>query len=359
MRLTYKFILFFFLCALPINNPRKTGRVIYEIQNFFSESILRLASIFQVALQEETSEDLYDEPVASASDFFSYSLQKEELVQEDPPHPEELDIRSSIFKLITIRNITNFGGSCCDVFDDNYTSFGFTIGPDLHPETPLPLLDLRGYRFMNERYGLIGGLAVRFPFNTFDDCQLVGINTAYQYRATFNGKFHQVSVGIEYLTKLLEFRAHAYVPLGATELCSTCIFDDYAGDYIVNYNFTEKVSYAFSAELGGYLYNSDLFSIYFAAGPYHIYAIDYENDETGLEVLLKPRYEDILSGEIKYRYDSLFHSKWQAEISFHVPLYRTGRKKEPCSIPNFQIYQPLRFIDAIPIGKKKCWETNY
>lgn len=268
--------------------------------------------------------------------------------------------RSSFFKLFTLRNVTNFNTTYTDIFDENYTSLGVTIAPDLKLGAPLPLFDLRGYRFMGEKYGAIAGFGVRFPTSKESKCELFGINTAYQYRSTQNGNVHQLSAGLEYITNFLEFRFNGYIPLGDTELQSKVIFNDYVGNYEAQYNFTEKVSYALNAEIGIYLLNNELFSLYFATGPYQIYAVDFFNNETGVEVFFRPRYKDILSAEIKYRYDSLFESRWEAQISLHLPLYRIGRKKsQSCSILPYQVYQPLKFIDVVPVGKSEFWDVNW
>ena len=76
----------------------------------------------------------------------------------------------------------------------------------------LSLVECRGYRFNNSKWGLSSSFSFR---NKIKNGPIVGANVYYDnLQGKFNKIFNRLGLGLEWFGECLDFRFNAYVPLG-------------------------------------------------------------------------------------------------------------------------------------------------
>ena len=222
------------------------------------------------------------------------------------------------------------------------------------------MVDLRGDRFDDTTYATSVGLIARYIPESKTFCHILGANIYYDWRQGNVGYFNQIGAGIEILGRRWDFRANAYVPLGAKRHVHRCVFDDYIGDYYVIDSQYEKVSYGFNGEVGYYLVRGKDFLLYAAAGPYYIAGNSCTVNTRGGMIRLKPMYRDFVAVDARYSHDPLFRNIWQVAVVFNIPLYAISKtNRPPCGLKDQQIYQPVERFEVMPMTRCQRWETNY
>ncbi len=270
--------------------------------------------------------------------------------------------RYPVPKLITVRHIEGINDQeTCVPLATNYSTLTMFLAPDYSPGEFLPGFDLRGHRFDHGSYAANLGFVGRFiPDFCSDFCNILGFNMYYDYRQACLGYFQQAGFGLEILGNRWDLRGNLYVPFGSKNHHKQCIFDDYIGDYFLIQDIYESVSYSFNAEIGYYLMRSRDFFLYVAGGPYYISGRKCVDKTRGGEVRFRPQYKDYIALDFSYRYDSLFESVWQAEISIQLPLYKLKNQNlRPCCLSDWQIYQPVQRFEVMPVGMRHCWQSNF
>ena len=227
----------------------------------------------------------------------------------------------------------------------------------------MPMIDLRVHRFDNNLYGGNVGIAARYVPKPNSFCDLLGFNAFYDFRQGFKGFYNQVGVGLEALGRRLDFRANAYFPIGVTKHNTTCVFDDFEGDFFAIERDCEFTSYGFNAEVG-YLaidaFQHDFLFIWLQAPT--IWPAAAMTKCSGGEIRVRPQYKDYVALDLKYSYDTTFRSVFQAEIIFYLPLYKIRsrpNRRAPCGISDRQVYQPIERFEVMPLGRKTCWQRNF
>jgi len=257
-------------------------------------------------------------------------------------------------------------------FTTNYTSLELFFSPNYRPDHMMPFVELIGHRFNNNTYATnveVGCRYIPSSDSFLDDCcndccgrfcEILGFNLSYDWRQGCIGYYQQIGAGVEILGRNWDIKGNAYVPFGQKRRIRTSIYDDYIGDYFISREDIESVSYSFNAELGFYLINACDFSLHLAGGPYYLAHANSCEPTVGGEVRLRPQYKDYLALDLGWRYDNLFKTIWQLEISVTLPLYQIAkRNKCPCGLYDRQIYQPVDRFEVMPLNKRTCWDSNF
>ena len=234
-------------------------------------------------------------------------------------------------KKVSIAHTEGVGGHQ-KAYRTNYSSAEILFAPDTRPGKVLPMIDFRGYRFDNTKYAISTGFALRYvPGKEDDFCNLLGANIYYDYAPNTPGFHSQVGAGVEILGERLDFRANLFAPFGKNRSCGICCDRDCVNGWL---------SSGFNAEIGYLLFQVKSFSFYSAIGPYYITACKCQERQRGILFRVFPQYKEIVGLNLKYSYDPLFKSIFQAELVISVPFYQVaGTKKTSCGISNRQIFQ--------------------
>ncbi len=179
-------------------------------------------------------------------------------------------------------------------YDQGYTTIGgfFTLSRFLD-QTWVPFLDLRGHIFNDGEPALNTGLGLRYVKS-----RVWGINAYYDYRKTHKTHYNQISVGLETLGRLWDFRINGYAPVG------------------------NKRSHFFDTEFHRFKGNHLILS------RKQEFAMTGLNAEAGVHVLEKDNEETNIQSE--ERFDSLRRSPtmFVCKLAAHMTAFSTALFKE-------------------------------
>lgn len=216
---------------------------------------------------------------------------------------------------ITLRHIEGKGVG----YNQGYTSLaGFFCSA--HPNNWAAFLDVRYHIFNNGKPAANAGLGLRYLGNH----HVWGINGYYDYRKTNHQHYNQISIGLESLGEVFDFRINGYLPVGKkTSGLFDARFKQFTGHYLYinqKYEFAMKGA---NAEMGMHIDRLKNVPFYFAIGPYYL-----ENKGKaawGGEARLSATFFDSLRLEGNTSYDNVFKWIGQGQVSLMIPF---GRKKE-------------------------------
>jgi trimeric autotransporter adhesin len=204
-------------------------------------------------------------------------------------------------------------------YNQGYTSLVGFFRP-VNPETWVPFLDVRYHFFNNGKPAVNAGLGLRY----LGGHRIWGINGYYDYRKTSHQHYNQISVGLESLGKIWDFRINGYLPVGKkTSGLFDARFDRFMGHYLYikpKYEFAMKGA---NAEIGAHINRFKNVPFYFAIGPYYL-----ENKGKvawGGEARLSATLFGGLRLEGNASYDNVFKWIGQGQVSLVIPF---GTKKD-------------------------------
>jgi hypothetical protein len=279
-----------------------------------------------------------------------------------PPVNNQKEDTSSRFsfwpKRMTLRHVEGSGEGIG--YGTDYTTLALLFASDYKVGHIMPMLDLRAHRFDNNTYAANVGIAGRYIPQSGTFCQILGFNAFYDYREGNKGNYSQVGVGLEILGKRWDLRANGYAPIGVKKHKTTCVFDDYIGDYYAIHRECEFTSYGYNAEIGYYLVRSKDYFLYAAGGPYYLARKCHDKTRGGM-FRIRPQYKDYLALDFSVSYDPVFKTVYQAQVILYLPLYQLSKKgnQRPCNLLDQQIYQPIERFEVMPLGRRSCWQTNF
>lgn len=265
-------------------------------------------------------------------------------------------------KRVYLSHVDGVGDQSGISFGTDYATFQMLLAPDYRLGEFMYMVDLRGHRFDNNTFGANVGLGVRYIPELDSFCELLGLNSYYDYREGFIGDYHQMGLGVEVLGRRWDFRANGYIPLGAAKNMNSCHYD-YPGGYEIDFSDCEFATYGFNAEVGWLAVKGKEFLLYAATGPYFLTRSSccFETMR-GFEFRLRPQFKDYFAIEGKVSWDNVYEWVYQTQFIVSIPLYavsKRGSVKRPCGISERQIYQPVERFEVMPLGRRQCWSQNY
>ncbi len=242
-------------------------------------------------------------------------------------------------------------------YKHGYTTIEGFLAPDPKNTSLVPFVDARWHIFNNGKMAANAGVGIRKLTN----CRAFGLNAYYDYRQTKKMHYNQVSLGLEMLGQNLDCRVNGYIPVGKK------ISDPYQAQFAGFENhymlIAQKYQFAMSGvnlELGGYLGNSDFWSFYLAAGPYHFRETSGPKAWGG-KARLTCQFKEYLKLEFSNSYDNFFHNKFQCQLTLSLPFGGEPETEKPihtygkCDRTNVllsKIVQPVEKQEIIVVGCK-------
>ncbi len=251
-------------------------------------------------------------------------------------------------------------------YRQGYASLDALFAADYRFGLLLPMLDIRAHHLYNNTYAGNVGLVARYLFPSCN--RIWGVNAFYDFRHGRLGNYNQLGLGFESLGIGCDFRLNAHLFSQTHRL--KCLYTQYLGGFFQFFEKNESSFQGFDAEFGRCLLRCGDCSIYGAAGPYYLLGKSYHGAWGG-RARIRPQYKDCLALELSGGYDSIFHTNYQVEIIFSLPLYAwrkhqtLGRRcpdgrcvKKRC-LSARQIYQPVERFEIIPLKSRHHFESNF
>lgn len=183
----------------------------------------------------------------------------------------------------------------------------------------LTFVDLRGYRFDDNRWGGSVGLGGRFMLPCYG---AVGLNAYYDaLEGKWGGNFHQVGGGLEWLNPCWDIRLNGYFPIGRhSHFHKKCFFSDLGGGFMASRGRLEYVYSGVDLEAGMHLFTRGAWDLYGALGPYYYSAHEHKRYFYGAFARLQFSYNDYFYAQIKMSHDRIYHTRVQGTVELKIPL---------------------------------------
>ena len=230
-------------------------------------------------------------------------------------------------------------------YNQGYTTLGAFLTPGAYYSSVLPFLDLRAHIFNNRKFASNAGVGVRY---LSDKPRIYGGQFFYDFRRSHRHSYNQIGVGFEVLSQWWETRINGYLPVGdkieyRKHKETFLTFDRFSGNELIfSEHINRKKEYEFAmkgadAEVGMHLIKpSKDYTLFAGIGPYY-YDGYFGKHAWGGKVRVQAKLTEYVFFEISDSYDSIFHNKFQGQVSLSVPLGKKLTKKPytkftaPCS----------------------------
>jgi len=240
-------------------------------------------------------------------------------------------------------------------YSQGYTTLEGFFAPDPQQWLLMPFLDLRGHVFNNGKIAANAGLG----FRGISGCRTYGLNAYYDYRNTKRLHYNQVSVGLETLGTLWDFRINGYWPVGRKITSPYNVkFGSFSGHYLL---LSQKRQFAMKggdAEIGFHFGKIQNFDFYAAAGPYYFIG-EIGPNTWGGKARLAGMYKEYITVGVSNSYDRMFHNHFQGQLTFTLPFGGRSRVKKTdacnsCIMADAivsRMVQPIEREEIIVVGK--------
>ena len=178
----------------------------------------------------------------------------------------------------------------------------------------IPFIDARMHVFDNGNPAANAGGGVRYLSK-----RAWGLNTYYDFRKTSHKNYNQVSLGLESLGEIWDFRINGYLPiLGKQSSVFDIKFDHFSGHSMILGRKKEFALKSIQAEVATHALKIRNAPAYLAAGPYYLAG----SGETtwGGKARLAFNFFDHFTAEGIFSYDNLFKAICQGRVSLNLPL---------------------------------------
>ncbi|MES2121306.1 MAG: inverse autotransporter beta domain-containing protein, partial [Chlamydiota bacterium] len=229
-------------------------------------------------------------------------------------------------------------------FDYGYTTLDVAFAPYYEKGSVLPIIDVNGAYFDNNTWEANVGVIARYIPK--DAPVIPGLNMFYSWRETTRANYNMLTIGMELLGAVWDFRANGYIPLGQDKHTKKHKFKFPGGFEAESFDNQFALS-GFNAEVGVQFFQAKNFFLYAAGGPYYLTG-PFNTKTWGVEGRLQPQYNDYVTMNLSVSNDNIYGTIFRAELVLSLPLYNyTSMKKRsgPRGITNRQIYQPVRNFD--------------
>ncbi|MES2199994.1 MAG: right-handed parallel beta-helix repeat-containing protein [Chlamydiota bacterium] len=182
----------------------------------------------------------------------------------------------------------------------------------------IPFIDARMHLFNNGLPAANAGVGIRYLSK-----RAWGLNTYYDFRKTNHSNYNQVSLGLESLGKIWDFRINGYLPVGGKLSSPFDIkFGHFSGHSMILKRKKEFALKSIQAEFATHALKIRHTPAYIAAGPY--YLTGFGKTTWGGKARLAFDFFTYFTAEGIASYDNLFKDIYQGRISLNIPL---GPKK--------------------------------
>lgn len=186
-------------------------------------------------------------------------------------------------------------------------------------ENEAGFVDGRTYLFEDGRWGASIGAGYRRK--VCDSCQVFGANIYYDCLDENYKTFHELGVGLEWLSPCWDFRINGYYHVGSNRSYSAPRFYQFDGGYNGVCKMMESSYDRIDGEVGRrFCYSPCGTWVYLGAGPY--YAHSAVDDFAGGFFRAEVSWRDILSLEGRVSYDKVYKARAQGRILISIPLER-------------------------------------
>ncbi len=265
-------------------------------------------SPFQTLLQESTA---FDELLSEEEDGILSEAEVHDSIQPTP----NCGHRSQPIRL----GLSHIEGNGVG-YNQGYTTLeGFCAPAEPWGGSWVPFLDVRGHAFNGGKLAANAGTGVRYLTHS----RIWGVNAWYDYRRTSAQHYNQVSLGLESLGHIWDFRLNGYLPVGnKTSALLHTKFSAFKNHYMILSSKRECAMKGLNAEVGAHVDNIRNFPFYFAAGPYYLEGKGRR--AWGGEVRAALEIFNYIRLEGNTSYDNVFKWIGQGQLSLVIPL---GGKK--------------------------------
>ena len=217
-------------------------------------------------------------------------------------------------------------------YQQGYTSLSMFLSGQ-SPEVPFGVfLDGRAHVFNDSAFA--SNLGFGFRLGDEEQTYLFGLNSYYDMRWKRGLETHQISCGLEILTRHIDFRLNAYKPLLGTFADEKISFDRFKGHHII---LKQDILYAMpmaEAELGCTLPDPfDQVGLYLGLGGYYLFkqkALMFSSPQTpGGKIRLYASPLPYFTLGADYSYDRLFKSRGNGFVALSIPLGKTITTSSP------------------------------
>lgn len=218
----------------------------------------------------------------------------------------------------------------------------------------LPFCDMRLHHLDNGTWDANIGLGCRYslPHSLY----LIGCNLYADLRKTKHSIFQQIGLGVEALSPYLKLRCNAYFSEGTNRHLSTCLFDDYEGNYLFSVTQFEHPLNNIEGGVEVSLLQTKEIQLHAAANLYCLFRHACTPSQAlGTQGRITLSFPPYLFAEGSISYDRLFHTIVQGKIGFQVPLNSRALKSGLQAL----VTLPVRRQEIIPVEKYYRWWTNF
>ncbi|HEY2811668.1 MAG TPA: inverse autotransporter beta domain-containing protein [Rhabdochlamydiaceae bacterium] len=271
-------------------------------------------------VDDEVVEEEIEEEGLSTSEEKIYSEEEELFLSDNEDAQTVLHAQDNCGKrphpfYFTTRHIEANGIG----YNQGYTTLeGFFCPPN--PQTWVPFLDVRYHIFNNGKPAANAGLGLRYVRAS----RVWGINGYYDYRKTNHQHYNQVSLGLESLGKVWDFRINGYLPVGKkTSSLFNARFSHFKNHYLYldqKYEFAMKGA---NAEAGVHIGHYKPVPVYLAFGPYYLEG--QGKVAWGGQARIAADFFRYVRVEASTSYDNVFKWIGQGQVSIIFPF---GERKQ-------------------------------
>lgn len=246
---------------------------------------------------------------------------------------------------ITVKHIEGKGIG----YNEGYSTLEGFFTPTNHLSSNLsPFIEAKIHVFNNGLPAVNGGLGLRYLSS-----RTWGLNAYYDFRKTHHRNYNQVSIGLESLGKIWDFRINGYLPIfGKISSPFGIKFGHFTDHSMILSEKKEFALKSIQAEIATHAIKIRHSPAYLAAGPY--YLTGPKGSAWGGRARLCFDFFSCFSAEGSASYDNIFKGIIQGQLSLNIPLgpiKKTFSKQERTNLS--YAHQKVSRNEIIPVDKER------
>lgn len=169
----------------------------------------------------------------------------------------------------------------------------------------------------------IGAGYRKYVQDIMEDGAVLGANIYYDSRNTsLNNHFQQAGLGVEFLSKRVDFRANAYIPFGNNDYYLGKLYNVFENNNIASTYYYEVAMRGFDGEIGfNFPLPEQIGEFRLFGGYYHFVSDKVGKIYNGLKARAEYRPVSIVALNASvFQYENLTGAHWQAGVSFNFPF---------------------------------------